>query len=190
MGPVRTPNNPTTSGTSSSYHNMSPYAGITNPTYEVCQHADYSYDTCDLNTISHISPYAGYTNATYEVCQHADYSYDTCDLNTISHISLYAGYTNATYGVCQHAGYSYDTCDLNTISHGGTYSDGKTTSEDSRSTKGLLPKLGQPGPRGPRPPNSDMKVPIGSTRSRTHVLQFWSRSDGRIAHDRTIGRLL
>ena len=53
-----------------------------------------------------------------------------------------------------------------------------------------LPDLGQTGPRGPQPPNSDLKVPIGSTRSRTHVLQVWSRSDGRIAHDWTVTETL
>ncbi|CAL2253338.1 unnamed protein product [Prunus armeniaca] len=33
------------------------YVGTHPATYGVCQHAGYSYDTCDLNTISHISPH-------------------------------------------------------------------------------------------------------------------------------------
>ncbi|CAL8089732.1 unnamed protein product, partial [Prunus armeniaca] len=56
-------------------------------TYGVCQHAGYSYDTCDLNTISYLPSYVGTHPATYGVCQHSRYSYDTCDLITISHIS-------------------------------------------------------------------------------------------------------
>ncbi|PQQ10472.1 hypothetical protein Pyn_04748 [Prunus yedoensis var. nudiflora] len=56
MGSVRTLENPTTRGTSQSYHNISPYAGTTNATYGVCQYAGKSYDMCDLNTISQYLP--------------------------------------------------------------------------------------------------------------------------------------
>ncbi|CAL8147448.1 unnamed protein product [Prunus armeniaca] len=88
MGHVRMPDKPTTRGTSSSYHNNPPYAGTTtNATYGVCQHAGYSYDTCDLNTITYHPSYVGTHPATYGVCHHAGYSYDMCDLNTISHIT-------------------------------------------------------------------------------------------------------
>ena len=49
--------------------------------------------------------------------------------------------------------------------------------------------LVKPGPQDPRPPNLDPKVPTGSTQPRQRVLKVWSRSDCRIAHDRTIGQL-
>ncbi|CAL2247739.1 unnamed protein product [Prunus armeniaca] len=39
-----------------------------------------------------------------------------------------------------------------------------------------LLRLGQTGPRDSRPPISDPKVPMCSTRLRTHVLQVWSKS--------------
>ncbi|CAL9006183.1 unnamed protein product [Prunus brigantina] len=52
-------------------------------------------------------------------------------------ISPYAETSNATYGVCQHT-------------------------EKFNATWSNYPKLGQTGPRGPRPPNSDLKVPIPS----------------------------
>ncbi|CAL2253422.1 unnamed protein product [Prunus armeniaca] len=59
MGSVNTLATPTTCATSTQ-HQYSPYAGMTtNATYGVYQHADYSYDTCDLNTIS-ISPICRY----------------------------------------------------------------------------------------------------------------------------------
>ncbi|CAL8093843.1 unnamed protein product [Prunus armeniaca] len=51
-----------------------------------------------------------------------------------------------------------------------------------------LPKFGQSAPLGPRPPISDRKVLTSSTKFTKHVLQVWSRSSGRIAGDRTIGR--
>ncbi|CAL2252514.1 unnamed protein product [Prunus armeniaca] len=56
MGFVNTLATPTTHSTSTQYHNISPYAGYTNATYGVCQHAGYSYDMCDLNTISQYLP--------------------------------------------------------------------------------------------------------------------------------------
>ncbi|CAL8151902.1 unnamed protein product [Prunus armeniaca] len=52
MGPIRTPDKPTTRGNSSTYHIIPSYDGTHPATYGVCQHAGYSYDTCDLNTIS------------------------------------------------------------------------------------------------------------------------------------------
>ncbi|KAI5313481.1 hypothetical protein L3X38_042657 [Prunus dulcis] len=45
MGPVRTPENPTSRGTSTSYHNISPYAETTNAMYGVCLNAGKSYAT-------------------------------------------------------------------------------------------------------------------------------------------------
>ncbi|CAL2228580.1 unnamed protein product [Prunus armeniaca] len=51
MRSVNTPATPTTCVTSTQSH-ISPYAGYTNAGYRVCQHAGYSYDKCDLNTIS------------------------------------------------------------------------------------------------------------------------------------------
>ncbi|CAL2276471.1 unnamed protein product [Prunus armeniaca] len=60
MGSVNTPATPMTRATSQVYHNMSPYAGTTNPTYEVCQHAGYSFDTCDLSSISKYLPIRRY----------------------------------------------------------------------------------------------------------------------------------
>ncbi|CAL8150490.1 unnamed protein product [Prunus armeniaca] len=59
MGSVNTPTTPMIGATSTQYQ-YPLYAGTTtNAAYEVCQHADYSYDTCDLNTIS-ISPICWY----------------------------------------------------------------------------------------------------------------------------------
>ncbi|CAL9005659.1 unnamed protein product [Prunus brigantina] len=83
MGSVNTPATPTTRATSTQYHNLPSYDGTHPASYGVCQHADYSYDTCDLNTISQYLPsYDGTHPALYGVCQHASYSKDTCDLNT------------------------------------------------------------------------------------------------------------
>ncbi|CAL2253424.1 unnamed protein product [Prunus armeniaca] len=180
MGSANTPATPTTCVTSHNITYHPSYVGTHPATYGVCQHASYSYDTCDLNTITYYPSYVEKHPATYGVCQHAGYSYDTCYL-TQYHIYLpsYVGMHSSTYGVCQHAGYSYDTCDLITISPNGSL----TVNPGVK-----LPTFGQTDPRGSRPPNSDLKVPIGSTGSRTHVLQVWSISDDRIAHDRTIGR--
>ncbi|CAL8151924.1 unnamed protein product [Prunus armeniaca] len=117
MGPVLMLDNPTTRGTSSTYHIIPSYADTTtNATYGVCEHANYSYDTCDLNTIS-ISPICRYDD------QRCTWGLSTRRL-LLRHVrpqhyqyTPYAGTTtNAAYGVCQHAGYSYDTCELNTIS--------------------------------------------------------------------------
>ena len=52
-----------------------------------------------------------------------------------------------------------------------------------------VPKSQLGTPWGPRPQNSDPEVPRGSNKPRTHVPKVWSRSNGWIAHDRTIGRL-
>ncbi|CAL9009513.1 unnamed protein product, partial [Prunus brigantina] len=46
------------------------------------------------------------------------------------------------------------------------------------------------GPVGPQPLNSDPTVSMNATWFRTLVLQVWSRSDGRIAHDRTVTKTL
>ncbi|CAL2252407.1 unnamed protein product [Prunus armeniaca] len=89
MGSVNTPATPTTRATSQAYLIIPSYAGTTNATYGVCLHSGYSYDTCDLNTVSPYPLYVGTTNATYEVCQHTGYSYDTCNLNTVSHDGTY-----------------------------------------------------------------------------------------------------
>ncbi|CAL9016174.1 unnamed protein product, partial [Prunus brigantina] len=53
-----------------------------------------------------------------------------------------------------------------------------------------LPTLGQTGPRGPRPPNSNPTVSMSATWFGTLILQVWSRSDGRIAHDRMVTKTL
>ncbi|CAL8119177.1 unnamed protein product [Prunus armeniaca] len=60
MGSVKTPAPPTTRATSQAYHNISLYAGTTNATYGVCQHAGYSYDTYDLTSISQYLPICRY----------------------------------------------------------------------------------------------------------------------------------
>ncbi|CAL9009881.1 unnamed protein product [Prunus brigantina] len=113
--------------------------------------------------------------------------------HTQSYLPSYDGTYPASYGVCQHPGYSYDTFDLNTITiFGVRHFNLPRMLTLPRKSHGQprvkLPNLGQTGPRGPRPPNSDPKVPIGSTGSRTHVLKFgpdWTvgsltiaRSDG------------
>ncbi|CAL2233209.1 unnamed protein product [Prunus armeniaca] len=114
IGSVNTPATPTTRATSTlGLATFSPartqsylpsYDGMHPALYGVCQHAGYSYDTCDLNTITYNYPYDGMHPALYGVCQHAGYSYDTCDLNTITYNYPYDGTHPASYGVCQHAG--------------------------------------------------------------------------------------
>ncbi|CAL8085756.1 unnamed protein product [Prunus armeniaca] len=68
--------------------------------------------------------------------------------------------------------------------------EGRTIPKVSQSTQGQTTHRWSNEPQGPRPPISDLKVPIGSTSFRMHVLQVWSRSDGWIAHNRRIERLL
>ncbi|CAL8174010.1 unnamed protein product [Prunus armeniaca] len=59
-GSVNTPVTSTICATSQAYQNISPYADTTNATYGVCQHAGYSYDTCDLSSISKYLPIRQY----------------------------------------------------------------------------------------------------------------------------------
>ncbi|CAL9005976.1 unnamed protein product [Prunus brigantina] len=88
MGSVNTPATPTTPlglatfSPARTQPYLPSYVGTHPATYGVCQHAGYSYDMCDLNTISQYHPsYDGTHPASYGVCQHAGYSYDTCDLS-------------------------------------------------------------------------------------------------------------
>ncbi|CAL2254865.1 unnamed protein product [Prunus armeniaca] len=116
MGSVNTPITPMTRATSTQYQ-YPPYAGMmTNAAHGVCQHAGYSYDTCDLNTINipHMparrpTPHMGSVNMPVTPTTRAS--------STQYQYPPYTGTTtNAAYGVCQHVGYSYDICNLNTIS--------------------------------------------------------------------------
>ncbi|CAL2245465.1 unnamed protein product [Prunus armeniaca] len=111
MGSVNTPATPTTRATSQHNHNHSTYDGTHPALYGVCQHAGYSYDTCDLNTISphttgRTRPRMGSVNTPATPTTRATSQHN-------HNHSTYDGTHPALYGVCQHAGYSYDTCDLN-----------------------------------------------------------------------------
>ncbi|KAI5312401.1 hypothetical protein L3X38_041574 [Prunus dulcis] len=110
-----------------------------------------------------------------------------CGTSSSYHIiSPYAGTTNAMYEICQHVGKSYATCDLSIIrrnyqrhAHYNPPREVKLPWKTHGQSRVKLPKLGQTGSSGPRPPNSDPKVLIGSTRPKTHVLQVWIAKDAQ-----------
>ncbi|CAL9020497.1 unnamed protein product [Prunus brigantina] len=131
---------------------------------------------------NHLPSYVETHPATYGVCQHASYSYDTCNLTSISQYPLWAwlhSHQPTRVGPIvvglnlQHAGRDISPhTSGRTRPRMGSVNTMLTLPRKSHGQPRVkLPNLGQTGPQGPRPPNSDPKVPIDSTGPRTHVLQ-------------------
>ncbi|CAL9016556.1 unnamed protein product, partial [Prunus brigantina] len=76
-------------------------------------HAGYSYDTCDLNTIT-ISPLIrrDAPSLIWGLSTRRLLLRHVRPQHNITYLPSYDGTHPASYGVCQHPGYSYDTCDL------------------------------------------------------------------------------
>ncbi|CAL2237324.1 unnamed protein product [Prunus armeniaca] len=211
MGSVNTPATPTTRATSTlGLATFSPartqsylplYVGTHPATYGVCQHAGYSYDTCDLNfgpgyilTSPHtiISPLIRQDapgrvwglSTRWLLLRHVRpqlwawlHSHQPAHNHISPHMS---GCTRPRMGSVNTPATPTTRPTSNLAL--ATFSPARTVPRKSHGQPRVkLPNLGQTGPRGPRPPNSNPAVSMNAT--------CLGHSSCKFGPDRTVGSL-